>query len=81
MPQSITGKQALYSLFGTTSRWESLVYLMAWHNPIGWIITIAAVVGECARTYDHVFTSGGVGPTHDDMTIAGVAPAATGTAA
>jgi len=37
------------------------------------IPTIAEVVGECSERYDHVFTSGGVGPTHDDMTIAGVA--------
>jgi molybdenum cofactor synthesis domain-containing protein len=35
--------------------------------------TIAEVVGDYAARYDHVFTSGGVGPTHDDMTIAGVA--------
>jgi molybdenum cofactor synthesis domain-containing protein len=35
--------------------------------------TIAEAVRACAGRYDHVFTSGGVGPTHDDMTIAGVA--------
>jgi molybdenum cofactor synthesis domain-containing protein len=34
---------------------------------------IAATVTECARRFDHVFTSGGVGPTHDDVTMAGVA--------
>ena len=37
--------------------------------------TIARVVGECAMAYEYVFTSGGVGPTHDDMTIEGVARA------
>jgi len=34
---------------------------------------IAAAVAEFHRAYDFVFTSGGVGPTHDDLTIAGVA--------
>src|SRR5215510_13293195 len=36
---------------------------------------IAAEVGECAEQFDYVFTSGGVGPTHDDVTIEGVARA------
>ena len=35
------------------------------------------VIGETVRayseTFDFVFTSGGVGPTHDDITIAGIA--------
>jgi len=33
---------------------------------------IAATVVELARRVDHVFTSGGVGPTHDDLTMAGI---------
>jgi molybdenum cofactor synthesis domain-containing protein len=34
---------------------------------------IAATVPELAARFDHVFTSGGVGPTHDDLTMAGIA--------
>jgi molybdenum cofactor synthesis domain-containing protein len=34
---------------------------------------IAATVVELAHRFDHVFTSGGVGPTHDDLTMAGIA--------
>jgi molybdenum cofactor synthesis domain-containing protein len=36
---------------------------------------IAAEVGEQSRLFDLVFTSGGVGPTHDDVTMEGVARA------
>src|SRR5215468_5910884 len=36
---------------------------------------IARTVRECAANFDYVFTSGGVGPTHDDVTIEGVAKA------
>src|SRR5260370_37503181 len=34
---------------------------------------IAAEVAECAVHFDFVITSGGVGPTHDDLTMEGVA--------
>ncbi|MGH7438799.1 MAG: competence/damage-inducible protein A [Polyangiaceae bacterium] len=37
--------------------------------------TISAEVTELARTNDWLFTSGGVGPTHDDVTIEAVAKA------
>jgi molybdenum cofactor synthesis domain-containing protein len=36
---------------------------------------IAGAVRECAARFDYVFTSGGVGPTHDDVTIEGIARA------
>jgi molybdenum cofactor synthesis domain-containing protein len=36
---------------------------------------IAPAIAEFSRTWDFVFTSGGVGPTHDDVTIEGVARA------
>jgi len=34
---------------------------------------IAAAISDFHRRYDFVFTSGGVGPTHDDVTMEGVA--------
>ncbi|MEO6771611.1 MAG: molybdopterin-binding protein [Kofleriaceae bacterium] len=34
---------------------------------------IAVAVTEASGRFDHVFTSGGVGPTHDDITIAAIA--------
>jgi len=36
---------------------------------------IASEVSYCARNFDFVITSGGVGPTHDDLTMEGVARA------
>lgn len=37
--------------------------------------TVSAAVRELSLGFDHVFTSGGVGPTHDDVTIKGIAQA------
>lgn len=37
------------------------------------IEVIAAEVAAFSRQFDHVFTTGGVGPTHDDVTIEAVA--------
>ncbi|MDP7666828.1 MAG: competence/damage-inducible protein A [Rhodospirillales bacterium] len=36
---------------------------------------IARAVNECRARYDYVFTTGGIGPTHDDITSAAVARA------
>jgi molybdenum cofactor synthesis domain-containing protein len=36
---------------------------------------IAREVADLSRTHDWLFTSGGVGPTHDDVTVVGVAKA------
>lgn len=36
---------------------------------------IADTVNELRRTHDYVFTTGGIGPTHDDITTASVARA------
>jgi molybdenum cofactor synthesis domain-containing protein len=36
---------------------------------------VARAVRELSARFDHVFTSGGVGPTHDDVTIVGIAVA------
>ena len=39
------------------------------------VTAIAEAVRRVAARFDYVFTSGGVGPTHDDVTMAGVAAA------
>ncbi len=36
---------------------------------------IATDVADCAARFSHVITTGGVGPTHDDVSMAGVAAA------
>ncbi|WP_373048064.1 competence/damage-inducible protein A [Vulgatibacter sp.] len=50
--------------------------------PLGRILTvgddldeIAWAINSCRGTFRPLFTSGGIGPTHDDLTVAGVARA------
>jgi hypothetical protein len=45
IPNSVSGKLALYSRWGTLSCWDTLVYLLAWHHPLGWIATVGALAG------------------------------------
>ena len=45
IPHSITAKLALYERFAYESPWENLKFMMAWHNPLGWIMTAAAIWG------------------------------------
>ncbi len=45
LPHSGTAKLALYSRFGTSSYWDTLVGLIGWHNPAGWLLTVLVVVG------------------------------------
>lgn len=37
--------------------------------------TIVATLNQCRDRFDYVFTTGGIGPTHDDITAASVAKA------
>ncbi|MHA1570133.1 MAG: competence/damage-inducible protein A, partial [Alphaproteobacteria bacterium] len=37
--------------------------------------TIVATINECRPAFDYVFTTGGIGPTHDDITAQSVAKA------
>jgi len=68
------------------TRDANLQYLARWLNDVGIRLaearvirddpeTIIATVNHCRAVYDYVFTSGGIGPTHDDLTSAAVARA------
>ena len=46
VPGSITGKLALYAHLQTDSALEKLVYLLGWHNPLGWLLFLAALFGS-----------------------------------
>ncbi len=45
VPHAIPAKLALYSTIKLPGLLERLQFLLAWHHPAGWIVTVAAVVG------------------------------------
>ena len=45
LPNSVPAKLALYSRWGTMSIWDTFVYLMAWHNTVGMVTTLAVIIG------------------------------------
>ena len=45
VPSSITGKLALYSHLGSDSPIEKFVFLLGLHNPLGWFMLAAAIMG------------------------------------
>jgi molybdenum cofactor synthesis domain-containing protein len=68
------------------TRDKNLAYLAAALNDLGIRLREARVVGDveeeivravndCRRAYTYVFTTGGIGPTHDDITARSVAKA------
>jgi molybdenum cofactor synthesis domain-containing protein len=65
---------------------KNLAYLAKWLNLEGIQLAqarvvadreadIVAAVNACRAAYDYVFTTGGIGPTHDDITIDSIAAA------
>jgi FAD synthetase len=63
---------------------ENAHFLIGQLRPLGVSLRRVAIIGDeiddigetvraFSERFDHVFTSGGVGPTHDDVTMAGIA--------
>lgn len=78
----IIGNEILTGKFADENGPYLLGRLRALGTEVRRIVTIDDVVGEiadevarCAARFDHVLTTGGVGPTHDDVTFEGVAGA------
>jgi len=73
-------------LLSGRTRDANMHYLANWLTERGVALTEARVVGDDAAAigkalndlraqYDYVFTSGGIGPTHDDITVEAIAAA------
>jgi hypothetical protein len=45
LPNSVPAKMALYGRFGKLALWDTLVYLMGWHTPFGWLLIGLALIG------------------------------------
>lgn len=61
--------------FFSKKLWELGVSLKTIHTIPDDITEIADTVRRCMPRYTYVFTTGGVGPTHDDITMEGIARA------
>ena len=68
------------------TRDSNLPYLAEQLNDLGIVLAevrvvrdeedaIVAAVNTCRRSFDYVFTTGGIGPTHDDITAGAIAAA------
>jgi molybdenum cofactor synthesis domain-containing protein len=72
----LTGKIADQNLVALATSMRTLgVRLMRAHTVLDDVVTIADELRALSRAHTWVFTSGGVGPTHDDVTIDAVAKA------
>ncbi len=78
----IIGNEILTGKFADENAPWLIGRLRALGVDLGRIVTIPDTIDEishevraAAARFDHVFTSGGVGPTHDDLTLPGVAAA------
>ena len=78
----IIGDEILSAKVVDTNGPHAITRLRGWGVALKRIITVSddeneiiAAVNDCRRRFDWVFTSGGIGPTHDDLTIAAIAKA------
>ncbi|MDP6708714.1 MAG: molybdopterin-binding protein [Alphaproteobacteria bacterium] len=88
MPKTVTAALIIIGneILSGRTRDENLPYLAEQLNEAGVRLTearvvtddeaeIVAAVNECRARFDYVFTTGGIGPTHDDITSDSIAAA------